>query len=55
MKVSFMKKMFPDYAENIVNDDEMKSIFNVLTTADEGGYKNVISSLVQIVRQSLRT
>ena len=41
MKVSFMKKMFPDYAENIVNDDEMKSIFNVLTTADEGGYKNV--------------
>ena len=41
MKVSFMKKMFPDYAENIINDDEMKSIFNVLTTADEGGYKNV--------------
>jgi len=41
MKVGFMKKMFPDYAENIVNDDEMKSIFNVLTTADEQGYKNV--------------
>jgi hypothetical protein len=41
MKVGFMKKMFPDYAENIVNDDEMNSIFNVLTTADEGGYKNV--------------
>ena len=41
MKVSFMKKMFPDYAENIVNDDEMKSIFNVLTMADEGGYRNV--------------
>ena len=41
MKVSFMKKMFPDYAENIVNDDEMRSIFNVLTTADEGGYRNV--------------
>ena len=41
MKVSFMKKMFPDYAENIVNDDEMKSIFNVLTTADEQGYRNV--------------
>jgi hypothetical protein len=41
MKVGFMKKMFPDYAENIINDDEMKSIFNVLTTADEGGYKNV--------------
>ena len=41
MKVSFMKKMFPDFSENIVNDDEMKSIFNVLTTADEGGYKKV--------------
>ena len=41
MKVGFMKKMFPDYADNIVNDAEMKSIFNVLTTADEGGYKNV--------------
>ena len=41
MKISFMKKMFPDYSENIINDDEMRSIFNVLTTASEGGYKNV--------------
>jgi len=41
MKVGFMKKMFPDYEDNIINDAEMKSIFNVLTTADEGGYKNV--------------
>ena len=41
MKISYMKKMFPDYTENIVNDDEMKSIFNVLTTAGEQGYKNV--------------
>ena len=41
MKISFMKKMFPDYSENIVNDDEMRSIFNVLTTAGEQGYKNV--------------
>ena len=41
MKISFMKKMFPDYAENIINDDEMRSIFNVLTTADEQGYRNV--------------
>ena len=41
MKISFMKKMFPDYAENIVNDDEMKSIFNVLVTANEEGYNNV--------------
>ena len=40
MKVSFMKKMFPDFDENIVNDGEMRSIFNVLQTAD-GEYKNV--------------
>merc|ERR1712196_59146 len=30
-----------DYSENIVNDDEMKSIFNVLVTASEQGYGNV--------------
>ena len=40
MKVSFMKKMFPDFDENIINDSEMRSIFNVLQTAD-GEYKNV--------------
>ena len=36
-----MKKLFPDYEENIINDGEMKSIFNVLVAADEEGYKNV--------------
>ena len=41
MKISYMKKMFPDYSENIVNDDEMRSIFDVLTTASEQGYTNV--------------
>lgn len=41
MKISYMKKMFSDYSENIVNDDEMKSIFNVLVTASEKGYSNV--------------
>ena len=41
MKVSFMKKMFPDFAEVIINDDEMKSIFDVLVAANESGYKNV--------------
>ena len=41
MKISFMKKMFPDYEENIINDDEMKSIFNVLIAAAEAGYSNV--------------
>jgi hypothetical protein len=41
MKISFMKKMFPDFAENIVNDDDMRTIFNVLVAADEEGYRNV--------------
>ena len=41
MKISYMKKMFPDYDENIINDDEMKSIFNVLVTASEDGYEDV--------------
>ena len=33
-KVNFMRKMFPDFKENIINDDEMRSIFNVLQSAD---------------------
>ena len=41
MKISFMKKMFPDFEENIINDGDMKSIFNVLIAASEEGYKNV--------------
>jgi hypothetical protein len=41
MKISFMKKMFPDFEENIINDDEMRSIFNVLIAAAEAGYSNV--------------
>ena len=41
MKISFMKKMFPEFEENIINDGEMKSIFNVLITASEDGYENV--------------
>ena len=41
MKISFMKKMFSDYEENIVNDPEMKNIFDVLVAANEDGYGNV--------------
>ena len=40
MKVSYMRKMFPDFEKSIVNDEEMRSIFNVLQNAD-GEYKNV--------------
>ena len=40
-KVSFMKKMFPEFKDNIINDDEMKTIFNVLVAANEDGYTSV--------------
>ena len=41
MKVSYMKKMFPEFEEQIINDDEMRSIFDVLKTADEEGFDSV--------------
>ena len=41
MKVSYMRKMFPDFEEQIINDPDMKSIFDVLTSASEEGYKNI--------------
>ena len=41
MKISYMKKMFPDFEEQIVNDPDMKSIFDVLVTANEEGYNNI--------------
>jgi hypothetical protein len=40
-KVSFMKKMFPEFKDNIINDEEMKTIFNVLVAANEDGYTSV--------------
>jgi phosphopantetheine adenylyltransferase len=41
MKISFMKKMFPDFKEIIINDDNMRSIFDVLINANEEGYSSV--------------
>ena len=41
MKVSYMRKMFSDFSDNIINDTEMATIFNVLTTASENGYSSV--------------
>ena len=40
-KISYMRKMFPDYAEQIINDPDMRSIFDVLVNADKDGYGNV--------------
>ncbi len=41
MKVSYMRKLFPEFEEEIINDAEMKTIFDVLTTASSDGYKNI--------------
>ena len=41
MKVSYMRKMFPDYKDNIINDPQLRSIFDVLVAASEEGYKSV--------------
>lgn len=40
-KVSYMKKMFPEFKDSIINDDNMKTIFDVLVTANQDGYNNV--------------
>jgi hypothetical protein len=41
LKVSYMKKMFPEFDESIINDYQMKTIFDVLVAANEEGYSNV--------------
>jgi len=40
-KVEVMGKMFPDYKDDIVNDESVKSIFDALKLADKEGYENV--------------
>jgi cytidyltransferase-like protein len=42
MKISYMRQMFPDYADSIVDDKGAKTIFNVLTGANEEGHTNMI-------------
>ena len=41
VKIHFMKKMFPDYEENIINDSATKTIFDALTSAYGDQYSNV--------------
>jgi hypothetical protein len=41
VKISYMRRMFPEFGENIINDPDMKTIFNVLVAAAEEGYSNV--------------
>ena len=40
-KVEMMKMMFPDHAEDIINDSNVKTIFDALKIADEDGYSDV--------------
>jgi hypothetical protein len=40
-KIYYMRKAFPKFADNIINDDDMKTIFDVLKRADEDGYDSV--------------
>lgn len=40
-KIGYMRKMFPDIAEIIVNNPDMKTIFDVLMSANDDGYSNV--------------
>lgn len=41
-KIEYMKKMFPNFEENIINDKNAKTIFDVLQAAEEDGYGEVI-------------
>ena len=38
-KIGFMKKMFPDYEENITDDNNSRTIFDVLSSKYQLGYK----------------
>tara|TARA_E500000318_G_scaffold283_1_gene359 strand:+ start:5273 stop:6547 length:1275 start_codon:yes stop_codon:yes gene_type:complete len=40
-KVMVMKKMYPDVSDDIINDQNVKTIFDALKIADEDGYDKV--------------
>jgi len=42
MKISYMRQMFPDYSDYIIDDSKSKTIFNVLTGANEEGHRNML-------------
>ena len=41
VKIDFMKAMFPEYAERIIDSDEFKTIFDVLSFLNEEGYTSI--------------
>jgi phosphopantetheine adenylyltransferase len=40
-KTEMMKKMFPDHEENIINDEDVRTVFDALKLASAEGYSNV--------------
>lgn len=40
-KIAFMQKFYPDHSDNIVNDPNIRTIFDVLTIAHNNGYSGV--------------
>jgi len=40
-KIYYLKTMFPEFKDNIVNNPEIRTIFDVLVAANEDGYSNV--------------
>ena len=41
VKISYMMEMFPEYADNIIDSDEFRTIFDVLTFLNQEGYTAV--------------
>ena len=41
-KISYMRQMFPDYADNIIDDKSARTIFNVLVGANQEGATNMV-------------
>lgn len=41
-KIKYMKKMFPEYADYIINDENTVTIFDVLKSAESDGYKQIL-------------
>ena len=40
-KTNMMKKMFPDFEEEIINDEGVRTIFDALKLADDEGYSDI--------------
>ena len=40
-KIKFMKLSYPDHANSVVDNEEMRTIFDVLTALDKDGYSSV--------------